>query len=74
MACFSKKHGIQLGIILNYVNTSIRTGVFPDQLKISTVMPIPKVLNTQDACNFRPINTLPTLEKVLERIIHGTTG
>lgn len=53
-------------IILNLVNTSLETGAFPQKLKISTVIPIPKIANTNEASNFRPINTLPCLEKILE--------
>lgn len=54
-------------VILNFINTSLSTGLFPDQYKISTLTPIPKVNNTS---NFRPINNIPTLEKVLELAVY----
>lgn len=57
-------------VILNLVNTSLDKGIFPDQLKITSVIPIPKISNTIEASEFRPINTLPTLEKVLELAVY----
>ncbi|XP_074034322.1 uncharacterized protein [Leptinotarsa decemlineata] len=43
---------------LDFVNTSLINGHFPDQLEISTVVPVPKVYNANEAFNFRPLNTL----------------
>ena len=43
---------------------------FPDNLKTSTVTPIPKISNAKHISDFRPINTLPCLEKVLERAVY----
>lgn len=57
-------------IILNLVNTSLRTGTMPDLLKVSTVIPIQKVVNTNKAAEFRPINTLPPIEKIIELAVY----
>ncbi|XP_044745437.1 uncharacterized protein LOC123307262 [Coccinella septempunctata] len=59
-----------MGTIKALVNTSLERGQVPDLLKISTVIPIPKVVGTLNACEFRPVNTLPTIEKVLERTVY----
>ena len=48
------------------INTSLTSGVIPDDWKLSTVVPIPKVKNTRNSNEFRPINVLPVPEKLLE--------
>lgn len=57
------------------MNDSLVQGIFPDQWKISTVTPIPKLGNTNIACDSRPINELPLDEKKLrmlgQRPTHG---
>lgn len=51
------------------VNESLRTGFFPNVWKLSTVVPIPKIAGTRNADEFRPINTLPVDEKILETVV-----
>lgn len=58
-------------VILHFVNTSLEKGIFPRELKCSLISPIPKVGNSCKAENFRPINTLPTIEKVLEIAVYN---
>lgn len=48
------------------INESFKTGEVPNYWKTSTIVPIPKIKNTSQACNFRPINILPITEKLLE--------
>lgn len=57
-------------VILHYINTSLETGTFPTKLKTSTISPIPKIPNTVKASEFRPINTLPPSEKILEKSVY----
>lgn len=57
-------------VLLHFVNTSLDKGEFPDALKTSTIIPIPKIANTSEAEEFRPINTLPTFEKLIERAVY----
>lgn len=56
--------------VLEFINTSLRTGVFPDEFKVATVVPIPKINNSTEAKNYRPLNILPTLEKILELAVY----
>lgn len=56
--------------LLNLVNTSLETGKLPSHLKISTVIPVPKVNNVKEANDLRPINMLVTIEKLIERIVY----
>lgn len=50
-------------------NASLETGMFPNEWKEATVVPIPKVRGTKKIEEFRPINKLPVYEKVLELIV-----
>ena len=54
-------------ILLNLVNISIYNSNFPDILKISKIIPIPKSNNYLDPSNFRPINILCPISKILEK-------
>ncbi|KAJ8940950.1 hypothetical protein NQ318_010151, partial [Aromia moschata] len=45
-------------------------GCFPDKLETSTITPIPKIINASNAKDFRPINSLPPVEKILEMAVY----
>ena len=51
------------------INAMIRTGKFPEQLKIARVSPIFKKGDPLDKKNYRPVSILPALSKVFERTI-----
>ena len=51
-------------------NKSIAEGTFPDNYKIAEVVPIYKSKNKSDINNYRPISLLPTISKILEKLIH----
>ena len=55
--------------LLNIVNTSLETGRVPSLLKISTIIPIPKVASPTKPEQCRPINLLPVVDKILEIIV-----
>lgn len=48
------------------INKSFDEGHFPECWKISTITPIPKVKNTNKCEEFRPINSMPNDEKIIE--------
>lgn len=52
------------------INESIKKGVVPDAFKISCITPIFKSGDKTDPSNYRPISILPSLNKILERIIY----
>lgn len=54
---------------LDVVNTSLCSGVFSEAWKTTAIVPIQKVNNTIKCEEFRPINTVPFYEKVLESIV-----
>ena len=57
--------------VTHIVNCYIEQKVFPDCWKFSAVVPIPKVSNPSEYNDLRPISILPTLSKVLERIMES---
>ena len=52
------------------INNSFATGVFPDSLKISKVIPIHKDGPTDNVNNFRPISLLSIFDKIIEKLMH----
>ena len=52
-------------------NLSLSKGIVPKDLKISKVIPIYKKGDTWQPGNYRPISLLPTLEKLLERMVYS---
>ena len=52
-------------------NKSIESGFFPDLLKIAKVTPVFKKNNPHEITNYRPISILPSISKILEKIIYN---
>ena len=52
-------------------NLSFVTGIFPDELKISNVVPIYKAKNEKEFSNYRPVSVLPVFSKLLERLMYN---
>jgi len=52
------------------INQSIETGIVPDLFKISCITPIFKGGDFNDSENYRPIAILPSLNKILERVVY----
>jgi hypothetical protein len=56
---------------LTYIfNRVLSTGVFPDRLKYSEVQPLFKKGGKNEIANYRPISLLPSLSKIIEKIIY----
>lgn len=53
------------------VNKCLESSTFPKAWKNSNVIPVPKVANPEEYAQFRPISILPTISKILERIVHN---
>ena len=47
----------------------LNTGIFPDEFKIAKVIPLFKKDDPKLLKNYRPISLLPTISKVIEKII-----
>jgi hypothetical protein len=65
-----KSIAIEISQPLSHIfNLSISTGVFPERFKTSRTVPIFKSGNSESCDNYRPISLLPSLSKVLEKLI-----
>lgn len=51
------------------VNHSLMHGVVTKEWKTSTIKPLSKIAVAEDLNQLRPINTLPTLSKVMEKLV-----
>ena len=51
-------------------NKIISSFIYPDCLKISKIVPIPKVANASETSDFRPVSLLPIIDKIFEKVIH----
>ena len=52
-------------------NNCLRSGIFPNELKIARVIPLYKSGDKSDITNYRPISLLPVLSKIFEKLIHS---
>ena len=51
------------------VNQSLKTGIFPDALKIAKILPVFKKGDTHLIQNYRPISLLPSISKIFEKTV-----
>ena len=58
------------GILAHIINSSFEQEVFPDRWKKAIIKPIPKVAIPLSANDFRPISLLPTLSKIIEKVVN----
>ena len=52
------------------INQSLKTGVFPNNLKIAKIIPIFKTNDKYDFNNYRPISLLPSISKIFEKVVY----
>jgi hypothetical protein len=58
--------------LANIYNSSLESGIFPDELKIAKIVPLYKKGSTRDIQNYRPIALLSVfLFKLLEKMVHN---
>ena len=58
-----------LPIFTDIINSSVRNGTFPEELKLAEVTPLFKKADPFDKVNCRPVSLLLHVSKVYERII-----
>jgi hypothetical protein len=52
------------------INVSMEHNYIPNEWKLAKIVPLFKSGNNQHVTNYRPISLLPTLSKVLEKVVH----
>ena len=66
-----KENSSALADPISYIfNNIISIGQYPDILKIACVTAVFKTGDKQNANNYRPISTLPLLNKIFEKLLH----
>ena len=55
--------------IMNICNKSFKTGIFPEKLKISKIIPIHKKKSKTIMANYRPISLLSNISKLIEKLM-----
>ena len=58
-------------IVSKLINESFVSGVFPSILKIAKVIPIHKGGDKQHPSNYRPISTISTISKIVEKAMYN---
>ena len=57
--------------LVHICNISLTTGIFPDELKRASVVPIFKSEDDMVFSNYRPVSILPIFLKLLERLVYN---
>jgi len=66
-----KKLKFEISVPLSIIiNQSLSSGIVPDEFKIAKVIPIYKANEANLFSNHRPISLLPSISKILEKIVH----
>ena len=63
-----KESGFNFEYLTSCINEAISSGKFPDSLKLSNIVPVHKMKDPTDKCNYRPVSVLPLLSKVFEKM------
>jgi hypothetical protein len=56
--------------ITSLINLSLQTGYIPPAWKCAKIIPLFKSGNKENMSNYRPISLLPTLSKVIEKVVY----
>jgi hypothetical protein len=65
-----KSIATEISVPLAYIfNLSLNTGIFPNKLKTSRIVPIFKTGDAELCDNYRPISLLSSLSKILEKMV-----
>ena len=59
-----------IDVIVHIFNCSLSTGIVPSKLKIAKVNPVFKSGDKHKFTNYRPISILPSISKLLEKVVY----
>ena len=67
----NKKFSKEIGIpIAKLINLSFKKGIFPNSLKLASVIPVFKKDNYLECNNYRPLSLGSNISKIMEKVIH----
>ena len=52
------------------LNNCLKTGIFPDKLKVADISPIFKAKDNTSKKNYRPVSVLNTVSKLFEKLLY----
>lgn len=58
-------------VILHLINCSLRSGIFPEKLKVAKVLPLFKSGDLNNVGNFRPVSNLQAISKLYEKVVYN---
>ena len=61
---------VHVSLLTKIMNSYIRNGCFPDELKAAEVTTIFKKNDDLDKENYRPVSVLPHVSKIIERVMY----
>ena len=64
---FSKEISVP---IEKLINLSFETGIFPDALKLASIIPVFKKGDPLQCTNYRPISLISNISKIMEKLVH----
>ena len=65
-----KKFGKFLAVpLMHLINLSLKTGCFPDKLKLTRIIPVYKKGDSKDVSNYRPIALTSCISKIFEKVM-----
>ena len=67
---FGEQIAMPLSIL---INMSMCEGIVPDELKIAKIIPVHKSNAKDDISNYRPISLLPSIYKILGKVVYKRT-
>lgn len=70
---YKRMHLLLATPITHIVNLCLQTGIFPDICKLAYITPIPKGGDKSNPDNLRPISSISTLAKIIEKCIKDKT-
>jgi hypothetical protein len=56
--------------LCNIINKSLSSGIFPDRLKYSIVIPVHKRGDKNNVSDYRPISLLTSFSKIFQKVIY----
>ena len=71
MSLLKKVINLIIEPLTHVCNLSLGTGVFPDKMKIASVLPVYKTGNVSVFGNYRPISILSQFSKILEKLYNN---